>query len=142
LSAAEVDERVLERIKRSYELFNETGAFEADLFAADVEWHNTPEMPGADVHRGRAAVLAEIAAQGEAWESRRAQPLEFLPAGDKVAVVVCGLGVGKASHAEVRQDVVHVWTVNAGMVTRVEAFLDAKAGLRAAGITYNPSSDR
>jgi uncharacterized protein len=124
----------LDRIKRSYELFNQTGRFEEEFFDAEVEWHNAAEMPGAGVHRGRAAVLAEIAAQGEAWASRHATPAEVVSAGDKAIIVVQGLGIGKVSGAEVRQDVVHVWTLKDGKVTRIEAFFDAKAARRAAGI--------
>jgi ketosteroid isomerase-like protein len=125
---------VLDRIKRSYELFNQTGRFEEEFFDAEVEWHNAPEVPGAAVHRGRDAVLAEIAAQGEAWESRHATPAEIVPAGNKVVVVVHGLAVGKVSGAEVRQEVVHVWTLKDAKVTRIEAFLEATAAFRAAGI--------
>jgi len=125
---------VLDRIKRSYELFNQTGRFEEEFFDAEVEWHNAPELPGAGVHRGRDAVMAEIAAQGEAWDTRCATPAEIEPAGDKVVVVVHGFGIGKVSGARVGQDVLHVWTLKDGKVTRIEAFFDAKAARRAAGI--------
>jgi ketosteroid isomerase-like protein len=125
---------VIDRIKRSYELFNGTGQFELDFFDPDMEWHNAPELPGGGVHHGREAVLADLAAQGEAWESRSATPGEIIPLGDKVVVFVEGTGTGKTSGAEVRFDVVHVWTLNNGKVTRIEAFLDRGAALRAAGV--------
>jgi ketosteroid isomerase-like protein len=133
---------VLDRIKSSYELFNRTGQFEKEFFDADVEWHNAPEVPGAGVHRGRDAVLAELAAQGEAWESRHAIPAEMVSAGDKVVVVVHGLAIGRTSGAEVREDVVHVWTLKQGKVMRIEAFFDDDAARRSAGIDQSPSSDR
>ena len=125
---------MIDRIKRSYEHFNGTGQFDLDFFHPDMEWHNAPELPGGGVHRGREAVLADLAAQGEAWESRSATPSEIIPAGDKVVVIVEGSGTGKTSGAEVRIDVVHVWTLKEGRVTRIEAFLDRRAGLRAAGL--------
>jgi ketosteroid isomerase-like protein len=86
------------------------------------------------VHRGREAVLTDLAAQGEVWESQSATPREIIPAGDKVVVFVDGTGTGKASGAEVRIDVVHVWTLKGGKVTRIEAFLDPGAAMRAAGL--------
>jgi uncharacterized protein len=130
-----MDTALIDRIKRSYEHFNGTGRFEQDFFDPEMEWHNAPELPGGGVHRGREAVLADLAAQGEAWESRTAMPDEIIPAGDKVVVFVRGSGIGKVSGAEVQIDVVHVWTLRDGRVTRIEAFLDRKAALRAAGVT-------
>jgi ketosteroid isomerase-like protein len=83
-----MDAFTINRIKRSYDLFNETGEFDHDLFRDNVEWRNAPELPGATLHRGREAVGADLAAQDEACEWRRAEPVELIPAGDKVVVMV------------------------------------------------------
>jgi ketosteroid isomerase-like protein len=129
-----MDQATIERIERSYELFNSTGQFEEAFFSPDVEWHNAPEVPGATVHRGRDAVVREIAAQGEAWESRHATPLKILAGSDKAAVFVRGTSQGKASGAPVEIYLVHVWTIEDGMVRRIEVFMEREAALSAAGL--------
>jgi ketosteroid isomerase-like protein len=129
-----IDAALVNRIKRSYELFNETGRFDEEFFHPDIEWRNAPEVPGASLHRGRDAVVAEIAAQGEAWEHRKAEPREVVLSGDKAVVSVHGTSRGRSSGASVEVDVVHVWTLEEGKVRRIEAFLDRAAALRAAGL--------
>src|SRR5690348_4861987 len=129
-----MDPALIDRIKRSYELFNGTGQFEPDFFHPEVEWHNAPELPGAGVHRGLDAVRADLAAQGEAWRSRRTTPSEIIPAGDKVVVFVEGRNTGKASGGHVHFANVHIWTLRDGLVTRIQAFLDRRAALLAAGL--------
>jgi ketosteroid isomerase-like protein len=101
----------------------------------DVEWRNAPELPGATPHRGREAVGADLAAQDEAWEWRRAEPVELIPAGDKVVVTVSMSARGKASGAPVVFEIVHVWTFESGKLRRIKAFLDRDAAMRAAGLT-------
>jgi ketosteroid isomerase-like protein len=129
-----MDAAAIERIKRSYELFNTTGRFEEDFFHPDIEWHNAPELPGAAVHRGRDAVLADLAAQGDAFEWRRADLIELLPGDDSLVVFLKLIAQGKSSGAPVSIDIANVWTVRDGKVMRIEAFLDREAALRAAGL--------
>jgi ketosteroid isomerase-like protein len=130
-----MDPAVIDRIRRSYEQFNTTGEFEKDFFDDEIEWQNAPELPGAGLHRGREAVLADLAAQGEAFEWRHAEPHRLIDAGSKVVIFVRGSGAGKSSGAPIVFDVVHVWTIAEGRVRRIEAFLDPDAALQAAGLS-------
>jgi ketosteroid isomerase-like protein len=130
-----MDDATTARIKRYYEVFNERGELDEDeFFAPDVEWVNAAELPGATVYRGRGRVLADIAAQGEAFEWRQVEPVEIQDAGNKLVVSVKFTAQGKASGAPVEIDLVHVWTVDAGRVCRIEAFVDREAALRSAGV--------
>ena len=58
----------LERVREVYAAFNEARAPDSEIFDPEVEWHNTPELPGATVHHGLAAMRADIKQQMEAWE--------------------------------------------------------------------------
>ena len=60
--------------------------YDIDFFHPDVEWQNSPGFPGGQEHRGREAVAADMDAQGEAWESRRVEVHEVIPASDQVIV--------------------------------------------------------
>ena len=42
----------LERVREIYDAFNEARPLDSEIFDPEVEWHNTPELPGATVHRG------------------------------------------------------------------------------------------
>jgi hypothetical protein len=103
-----VDQVDLERIRTAYAEIGRDGTPSADLFDRAVEWHNAPELPGATVHHGIDAMMADIRAQAEAWRERRFEPVE-------VAVA-------------------HVLTIRAGKVVRVQAFIDRDRALRAAGV--------
>src|SRR4051794_39263267 len=129
-----MDNALIDRIKRSYELFNQGRDYDLDYFDPDVEWQNSPGFPGGQLHRGRDAVIADMAAQAEAWETRRVEIHEVIPAGDNVIVDLTMDALGKASGVPVRNHLLHLWTIAGGMVTRVEVFLDRKAALRAAGL--------
>jgi uncharacterized protein len=129
-----MEPELLERIRRSYDLFNESNEFDPDLFHPEIAWHNASEFPGAEVHRGIDAVQSDLDAQGEAWESRRAEVLEMQASEDRVAVLVRLTMRGKASGAPVDMDVTHVWTIEAGKARRIEVFVDRKKALRAAGL--------
>ena len=120
------------RIRRSYQLFNATGSFDEDFFASDVEWHNALEVPGARVHRGKDEVLAELAAQDEVWEWFRIEPVEFETVNEKVIVVTKATALGKTSGAPLEFEIVHIWTVEGGLVSRIEAFFDRDAAGEAA----------
>jgi ketosteroid isomerase-like protein len=146
-----MEPELIARIRHSYELFNTTGDFDEAFFHPEVEWHNAPEFPEATVHHGVEAVRADLAAQGEAWESRRTDVLDVLTSENTAAVHVRISARGKASGVDTAIDVTHVWTLEDGRVRRIEVFVDRRAALKAAGLAgaapgrrpgYSPSSDR
>jgi ketosteroid isomerase-like protein len=121
--------------KAIYAELGRDGTPDAALFAPDVEWHNAPEMPGATVHRGIDAVMADIRSQGEAWEERRIEPVEVIETGDGAVVFVDLYVRGKASGAPALVKGAHVITVRDGLIVRVQAFIDRDEALRAAGVS-------
>jgi ketosteroid isomerase-like protein len=129
-----MEPELIDRIRRSYDLFNEGAELDEDFFHPEVEWHNAPEFPGGGIHRGVEAVRADLAAQGEAWATRHTDILDVMTLEEKAAVRVRVSARGKASGIDTVIDVTHVWTLEAGKVRRIEVFVDRKAALKAAGL--------
>src|SRR5690349_16274518 len=90
----------------------------------DVEWHDQTAIPGANVHRGRDAVSRHFEQWFDAWKKIDYMPEEVLDCGDRILVVSRRHGKGKASGAEVTDQVIHVYTVHRDKIVRFEAFSD------------------
>ena len=121
-------------VRAVYDTFNETGRLDPDLFAPDVEWHNAPEMPGATVHRGLDAIMADIEHQSEAFEGRRFEILEIVDADEHLVVFLKVHAIGKASGVPVSVELAHVLTLRHRKVAMVRAFIDRDRALREAGV--------
>ena len=87
-----------DRVRASYASLHDTGEMDRDLFHPDLEWHNTPELPGATgrspefrrsstasrrcgrpAKRGRLATVASSASTRSATAAIRAEGLELAP---------------------------------------------------------------
>jgi ketosteroid isomerase-like protein len=128
-----VDQFDLERARAAYGTLRSDMTPNPQLFHPDVEWHNVPELPGAGVHRGIDAMMADIRAQAEAWDDRRFEPVEVVTTPNGAVVRVEVTAQGRSSGAPVRLEVFHVLTFRDGKVARVQAFLDRDTALRAGG---------
>lgn len=124
----------LARVRAAYASLNSDGIPDPELFDPDVEWHNAPELPGATVHHGIEAMMADIRAQAEAWEDRRFEVDDLIRTDDGAVVFVKVTARGRSSGAPVHLDVIHVLTLRDEKVVRVRAFLRREDALRAAGV--------
>ncbi len=124
----------LDVIRAAYAAVDSDGIPAPDLFDPDVEWHNAPELPGATVHRGIDAMMADIRTQAEAWEERRFEPVELIETGEGAVMFLRVTARGRSSGATVDLMVAHVLTIRDGKVVRVRAFIDREQALRAAGV--------
>jgi uncharacterized protein len=131
---ADMEQRDLERVRAAYATYDQGGDLDPALFDPDVEWHNAPELPGATVHRGFDAMMADLRAQEEAWDERRLVPVDIVAAGDRAVVSLEVHARGRSSGVPVRLEVFHVLTVREGKVARVQAFVDRDQALREAGL--------
>jgi ketosteroid isomerase-like protein len=127
----------LERVRAAYASLSGDVTPDPELFDADVEWHNAPELPGATVHHGIEAMMADIRAQAEAWEARRFEPVDLIRTDDGAVVFLEVTAKGRSSGAPVHLEVIHVLTLRDGRIVRVRAFLDREQALRAAGVVAN-----
>ena len=122
----------VERLRSLYEAFNR-GDFEAVTEAVhpDVEFVRIGDQSPL---RGQAALREWM--EPDAFEMQRFEPLDFSVNGDKVLVRQNFTGRGAGSGLEMDFVTLAVFTLDDGLVTRLEAFLpDQEAeALKAAGL--------
>ena len=82
-------------------------------------------------HEGSRRFFAEI---DEVWDDFRAEPLEFIDAGENVVVAHMVRGRGKESGVEVELPSTSVYTVHDGLVTAIHMYRDHGRALEAAGL--------
>jgi ketosteroid isomerase-like protein len=89
------------------------------VFATTVEAFEGPE-----------ALLGWLDDGDDAFDDFNVELLEVEEIGGHVLVVGRQRGRGKASGAEVGDDITHVWTVSAGRATRLHSFADREDAIR------------
>jgi ketosteroid isomerase-like protein len=114
------EEQMIERLRRSYELFNR-GDFNVLIEVADpeivlVRAGGQPELRGAE------ALRAWL--EPNAFESQVLEPTEFRVAGNRVLMRVEGTMRGAGSGIEMNAEAWSIWTFgDDDKVTRIENFL-------------------
>jgi ketosteroid isomerase-like protein len=106
-----------------------------DFFDPEIEFHEDPKFPEAEVYRGRDAVMHYFREFGASFKSYRFEIEELRDAGDdKVIAIVREHASGKASGLEVHRRSGWVATLRDGKVLRLEIYLDPADALEAAGL--------
>jgi ketosteroid isomerase-like protein len=125
----------VEILRRGYERFSRTRELDPDDWEPDAVYDNSNAIfadPG--VYRGRDAIEAFLAAQGEMWESQRFEPQEFIPVGaDRVVVAHKIVSVGRDG-IEVVARTANLFTLRDGKITHVKNFQTRDEALEAAGL--------
>lgn len=99
-----------------------------------VEWDASRRSFDAGVFHGHDEVMAFFTRLLEVWESGRADPIEFIEAGDEVVVPV-RLHLVSRTHGEtMTANAAHVWTVRAGKIVRHRTFQTKADALAAVGL--------
>lgn len=94
------------------------------LYHPDVEVHDRPEIPDPQVYRGHEGVLSALGASRAEFAGLDIVPEEFVDDGDRVVVLFRFVGTGRESGVPIEQRLCHVWTVDDGLVTRMEVRSD------------------
>ncbi len=81
-----------------------------------------PDTPS--VFRGRKGVEEWTAIVDEVWAEWRFEPERYLDAGSDVVVLARLIAEARASGVHLERDVAHVWALEDGRATSVQAFLD------------------
>jgi uncharacterized protein len=119
-------------VSSMYEAFT---AGDADRIAAslhdDVELID-PDMPGGGSFNGIDGVFEFLRQWDESFSEHRVVLEELTPVDDRVVAAVHQSGVARSSGAPVDMRDAHVWTVEDGLVRRIEFFLSRDAALAAA----------
>ena len=128
-----MSERNVETVRAMIGAFNR-GDFEASLafLDDDIEWHDPPDVPGAEVHRGPEEVRAFFARWLGAWETYTAEAEELIDVGDTVVVVHHEWGRGRGSGVEIDNRSANVFDLRDGKVIRRRPFPDREQALAAA----------
>ena len=90
------------------------------------------ELPGGGTYRGADEVLGALGSIRERWEAFQAHPDEFIEQGD--TVVVLGHVEGRANGNDVKAPFLHIWRMQDGKASRVQALTDTLELGRALGV--------
>jgi ketosteroid isomerase-like protein len=105
-----------------------------ESFDPEIEWV-LPERQSSDSCRGLDEVRRFWQGLDDTFDELRLEPQEFLDAGDHVATRLRFYGRGKASGAEIEEEMYHqVVTFQAGRIVRIEYFAEWSEALEAAGL--------
>jgi ketosteroid isomerase-like protein len=105
-----------------------------ELFDADIEVREPPELPGASVSRGRAGAVRILMKLREAFADMEFHTHDFRQIDDCVLVSMDWLGRGVGSGVQSRVGLWHLWWFRNGLAVRVHAYLDRAQALEAAGL--------
>jgi ketosteroid isomerase-like protein len=105
------------------------------FFHPEVEFREDPKFPEASVYRGRDAIRAYARRFSGEFEAFSWEAEDFRDAGDdQVLVLLRVRGRGKDSGADFDTPVGWLFTLTEARVMRVDAYLDRREALEAAGL--------
>jgi ketosteroid isomerase-like protein len=91
-----------------------------------------PDLPG--VHRGHEGYLRVWKAADEAIDDFKVEPEEVIDFADRLFVAIRQTGHGTSSGIPVDQSIFQVFTLQRGLVIRLQDFIDRDEALQAAGL--------
>jgi ketosteroid isomerase-like protein len=126
---------VLNSIERTGEEFVDPEEVAPDLWAsltADFELHGRPDVPDAQVYRGREASKEFWRMLQDVWAELRWEPLEFHDLGGAVVVETRIVAVGRGSDVPIEAAETDVFWFRDGQIARVQGFATKNEALEAA----------
>jgi ketosteroid isomerase-like protein len=131
MSQEDVDE-----VRRGYELFTQTGRFDALTATEDFVWdmsHFTG-WPEQQLYEGRDGAQSFLDEWVAAWDDWQLDLEELHDAGAKVVAVMRQRGRSKTTGMPVDMSFAQVWTMRDGKRARMEMYSDPNEALRAVGL--------
>jgi ketosteroid isomerase-like protein len=126
-------------LRDAYAAFNR-GDMDAAVASLDenIEWVEPKEFPGGGAYHGRESAKQYLAQSRAAWAEVSSEPEQFIPAGNRIVVLVHARVRAKvrAKDSEEWQDVrlADVYTFRDGKAIQMRAFADRDEALRWAGV--------
>jgi ketosteroid isomerase-like protein len=128
-------EQNIEGLEAAYAAFARRDyAAMVELFDADIEVREPPELPGASVSRGREGAVRTLMKLQEAFADMEFRTHDFRQIDDCVLVSMDWVGRGVGSGVQSRVGLWHVWWFRNGLAVRVHAYLDRAEALEATGL--------
>ena len=126
----------VEVVRAAYDAF-ERGDLEtvSQLHDPSIEWHTSVEDPDAAIHRGPAAVRHYFEGYLETFPGLRADLEQCVEApGDRVLAATHYRGRARASGMDMDWRQWLLYTVDDGLIVRVDEYFDREVALEAAGL--------
>ena len=97
------------------------------IFDERIEWVSAEGAPYPGTFIGGDAVLAGVFARlGSEWDGFRAEPTEYLDAGDHVVALGRYSGMYRATGRAMSAAFAHVWTLRDGKIVRYRQYVDSR----------------
>ena len=109
------------------------GVFE--LLSPDVVWESRTDLPDTETYTGHDGVRALFSRFRDVMDEMWFEPDDFILAGNRVIVPLHWGGRGKGSGVVFKEREAWVFTVEDGMIVRVEEYGTKEAALEAAGLS-------
>ena len=124
-----------ERIRRAYEVWNESGpaAVTDQFWAEDAVYREGPGWPDAGVYRGRAAALERMQSLIELVGPIEVRLEELIDVGDG-RFIACTSMVGEGANAPYTQSFAVLHRLRDGLIVEADYYLDRAQALEAAGL--------
>lgn len=134
-----MSEENLEIARRAYGAFNRGGVERIiEFLDPEIEWRAWEQFARQPrVYHGHDGVRELLAVYAENFDEMRAEPYEFIDAGEQTVVPFRLSGKAKGTDDEVSFDLVHVWS-GGGMAKRLDVYTSKAEALEAVGLGPEP----
>ncbi len=125
-----------ELLAQGYDAFNRRDTERLrELMVTDFRWNEAKEVPGRKDCESADEFAAYMEGFERLWDEFSFELLNLEPGtGDVLIAEVRGRGKGRASTHEFELTIHHVWRFREGRVARMQAFLDKRDAMDAAGL--------
>ena len=125
-----VDEDV-KTLRGAYESLN-TGDIEGAMAVLDedAEWCEHSDLPEAGLYRGRDSIRGFLESFLESWDDFSQETEDVLAGEGCVLILLRSRARGKGSGIAVEARYAHLWTMEDGRGTRVDAYFDSDEALK------------
>lgn len=113
-------------IKELYDAFKVgNGKRISELFHPEIEWKQMEGFPNGGTYVGAKEIFEKVFGQfPKDWNNWKAVPNDFIAVEDKVFVLGHYEGTGKTSGQFFKAPIVHLYTINEGVITHFQQFTD------------------
>jgi ketosteroid isomerase-like protein len=133
----EETKQAIAELRLAYDAFNRGDIDSAvQSLDPDVEWTEPSEFPGGGTYHGINGAKQYLAQSRAGAAQVISEPEEFIPAGDRIVVLVSARVLPKDSHTWQEIRLADVYTFHNGRVTKMRAFASREDALRWVGVGH------
>jgi ketosteroid isomerase-like protein len=123
----------VEIVRRTYDHLSRTGDFLWDLIDPEIEVHDPPSLPDAEVRHGHEGLRAGLASVQDSFDEVRFEVEQIYDSGEDVVVFVRMYARGTDSGVELDVSVAHLITLGGGKLMCIRA-MGREEAMEAAGL--------